>query len=68
MDLTPKQAQVLAFLKRFIAERGFPPTRAEIAQEFGFRSANAAEEHLQALARENAVRLTRGISRGVVPA
>lgn len=48
-DLTPRQRQILKLIQQCIAENGMPPTRAEIAQEFGFKSANAAEEHLRAL-------------------
>jgi repressor LexA len=51
-DLTPRQANVLRFIQRSLTETGMPPTRAEIATELGFRSANAAEEHLRALARK----------------
>ena len=51
-DLTPRQSEILRLIQRAIAETGMPPTRAEIAQELGFRSANAAEEHLRALARK----------------
>ncbi|MGA0927495.1 MAG: repressor LexA, partial [Burkholderiaceae bacterium] len=47
--LTERQQQVLKLIQRAIAKTGAPPTRAEIATELGFRSANAAEEHLQAL-------------------
>ena len=51
-DLTPRQTQILRLIQRFINETGMPPTRAEIAHELGFRSANAAEEHLRVLARK----------------
>ena len=51
-DLTPRQTEVLRLIQRAIAETGMPPTRAEIAEELGFKSANAAEEHLRALARK----------------
>ena len=47
-DLTPRQRQILEFIQDAIAANGLPPTRAEIAQALGFRSANAAEEHLRA--------------------
>ena len=50
-DLTPRQTRVLRFIQRSLSETGMPPTRAEIAAELGFRSPNAAEEHLRALAR-----------------
>lgn len=63
--LTPRQAEILELIKRFVAETGYPPTRAEIARELGFRSANAAEEHLKALARKGALELQPGASRGI---
>ena len=55
--LTPRQAQVLDLIRQFIAATGFPPTRAEIARQLGFRSPNAAEEHLRALARKGVIEL-----------
>ncbi|HEY0878785.1 MAG TPA: transcriptional repressor LexA, partial [Zeimonas sp.] len=64
-DLTARQQQILSLIRRHIADTGFPPTRAEIAAEFGFRSANAAEEHLKALARKGVIELTAGASRGI---
>jgi len=64
-DLTPRQTQILRLIQRFIAETGMPPTRAEIAGELGFRSANAAEEHLRALARKGVIALIPGTSRGI---
>ena len=63
--LTPRQAEILGLIRERIAETGMPPTRAEIARTLGFRSANAAEEHLQALARKGAIALVRGTSRGI---
>ena len=51
LKLTPRQAEILAFIKRCLEDNGYPPTRAEIALELGFKSPNAAEEHLKALAR-----------------
>lgn len=63
--LTPRQAEILAFIKRCLDDNGFPPTRAEIAQELGFKSPNAAEEHLKALARKGAIEMTPGASRGI---
>ena len=53
--LTPRQAQVLDLIKQHIADTGYPPTRADIAKELGFKSPNAAEEHLKALARKGAI-------------
>lgn len=64
-DLTRRQAEILTLIRDSIAERGSPPTRAEIAAAFGFRSANAAEEHLKALARKGAIELLPGSSRGI---
>jgi repressor LexA len=65
VSLTPRQAEVLDLIRRHLAETGFPPTRAEIARRLGFRSANAAEEHLRALARKGAIELLAGTSRGI---
>jgi repressor LexA len=64
-ELTPRQSEILDFIQSFIAETGRPPTRAEIARRLGFRSANAAEEHLRALQRKGAIELTPGASRGI---
>src|SRR5690606_12626893 len=52
-------------IREAIENTGFPPTRAEIANELGFKSANAAEEHLQALARKGAIEISPGTSRGI---
>lgn len=64
-DLTPRQAEILAFIQTAIDETAMPPTRVEIAHHFGFRSSNAAETHLRALARKGAIELTPGTSRGI---
>lgn len=63
--LTARQAQVLNLVRRAILATGRPPTRAELAQALGFRSANAAEDHLKALARKGYLKLTAGSSRGI---
>jgi repressor LexA len=63
--LTDRQQQILDLVQSAIERTGAPPTRAEIANELGFRSANAAEEHLQALARKGAIELVGGTSRGI---
>jgi repressor LexA len=63
--LTARQQQVLELVQSAIERTGAPPTRAEIAAELGFRSANAAEEHLQALARKGVLELVGGTSRGI---
>lgn len=63
--LTKRQAQILQLIKDNIADTGMPPTRAEIAKELGFRSANAAEEHLKALAKKGFIEILAGTSRGI---
>lgn len=65
IKLTQRQSEVLAFVKSHIEETGYPPTRADIAKELGFKSANAAEEHLKALARKGAIEMIPGTSRGI---
>lgn len=65
MKLTPRQARVLDLIRRHMARTGLPPTRHEIAAALGFRSPNAAEEHLKALARKGVIELMRGTSRGI---
>lgn len=67
VELTKRQAAVLAFIRRHMAEQDRPPTRAEIVKAFGFASPNAAQTHLRALARHGAIELARGTSRGIRP-
>lgn len=64
-SLTPRQQQVLDIIKGKIRNKGYPPTRVEIAKALGFRSANAAEDHLKALARKGVIQLIPGTSRGI---
>ncbi len=64
-SLTPRQTEILQMIRAFLAERGYPPTRHEIAQALGFRSVNAAVDHLKALARKGAIELLPGASRGI---
>jgi repressor LexA len=64
-DLTPRQAEILTLIRDCIYDEGYPPTRAEIARAFGFRSPNAAEEHLRALERKGYIELLPGSSRGI---
>ena len=64
-ELTPRQRQVLHFIQESLAEHGLPPTRAEIAEAMGFKSANAAEDHLRALQRKGVLELRPGASRGI---
>lgn len=63
--LTERQRQIYDLIKDNIQTTGMPPTRAEIAQKLGFRSANAAEEHLKALAKKGAIEMIAGSSRGI---
>jgi repressor LexA len=63
--LTARQQQVLDVVRQYIEDTGYPPTRADIAQQLGFKSANAAEEHLKALARKGAIEMIAGASRGI---
>ena len=65
LTLTARQQEILEFIRTFLEEEGFPPTRAEIAHALGFRSANAAEDHLKALERKGAVEILSGTSRGI---
>lgn len=65
IKLTARQQEILDLIRAEIQRTGFPPTRAEIAQALGFRSPNAAEDHLRALARKGAIVLTAGASRGI---
>ncbi len=64
-NLTPRQAEILDLIKQHIKDTGYPPTRADIAAELGFKSPNAAEEHLKALARKGAIEMIPGTSRGI---
>jgi repressor LexA len=63
--LTSRQQQVLDLVRRHIGETGYPPTRADIARELGFKSANEAVELLKALARKGAIEMIAGASRGI---
>ena len=63
--LTARQQQILQFIEQRLASAGAPPTRVEIAAAFGFKSANAAEEHLRALARKGVIELRSGAARGI---
>jgi repressor LexA len=65
MKLTLRQQQVFDFIVEAVAEGGLPPTRAEIARKFGFKSINASEQHLRALARKGVIDLMAGTSRGI---
>jgi repressor LexA len=63
--LTPRQAEILKLIEQYTEKSGFPPTRNEICQAMGFRSPNAAEEHLKALARKGVIEMIPGASRGI---
>jgi repressor LexA len=64
-QLTPRQREILELVQTFINESGMPPTRAEIARELGFKSPNAADEHLRALQKKGVLDLIPGASRGI---
>lgn len=64
-ELTARQSEILDLIEQAIANTGFPPTRAEIAEALGFKSANAAEDHLRALEKKGYISLTPGASRGI---
>ncbi len=64
-DLTPRQAEILTLIRQSLEQTGLPPTRAEIGEAFGFKSPNAADGHLRALARKGAIELIPGSSRGI---
>ncbi len=63
--LTKRQGEILELIRTYIADSGMPPTRMEIASTFGFRSPNAAEEHLRTLARKGYIEMLPGASRGI---
>ena len=64
-SLTARQQEILDLIRRYLAEQGMPPTRAEIANELGFSSANAAEQHLKALARKGYIDVIGGRNRNI---
>ncbi|MEZ6197544.1 MAG: transcriptional repressor LexA [Planctomycetota bacterium] len=64
-ELTPRQREVLDFIRRFLDERGFPPSQAEIAAALGLRSTNAVAQHLRLLEKKGALRTTAGAARGL---
>ncbi len=65
LKLTPRQQQILDFIRQSIKQSGMPPTRADMCQSFGFKSPTAAEDHLKALQRKGAIELLPGVSRGI---
>jgi len=65
LKLTSRQEEILDYIKEYLQQTGFPPTRSDIAQEMGFKSPNAAEDHLRALARKGAIEMIPGTSRGI---
>ncbi|MDP1931470.1 MAG: transcriptional repressor LexA [Gammaproteobacteria bacterium] len=65
INLTPRQAEILEYIREYQQETGFPPTRSEIARKMGFKSPNAAEEHLRALEKKGAIEMLPGTSRGI---
>ena len=64
-DLTTRQSEIFEFIKKEIEFNGYPPTRSEIAKVFGFKSPNAAEDHLKALKKKGVLNIVSGASRGI---
>ena len=65
-NLTERQKEILDLIKSYIGDYGFPPTRADISKKFGFKSANAAEQHLRAIEKKGFIKILSGASRGIV--
>ena len=65
-DLTARQLEILNLIKSYLKTQGFPPTRADIAKTFGFKSPNAAEQHLRAIEKKGFISILSGASRGIV--
>src|ERR671914_2917969 len=63
--LTERQSEILKLIRELTEVSGFPPTRAEIAERMGFKSVNAAEQHLRALEKKGAIEISSGASRGI---
>src|SRR2546429_8533759 len=64
-ELTARQTEILRLVRQLTEVSGYPPTRAEIAERMGFRSVNAAEQHLRALEKKGAIEISSGASRGI---
>ena len=65
-NLTERQKEILDLIKSYIGNYGFPPTRADISKELGFKSANAAEQHLRAIEKKGYIKILSGASRGII--
>ena len=65
-NLTDRQKEILNLIKSYIGDYGFPPTRADISKELGFKSANAAEQQLRAIEKKGFIKILSGASRGIV--
>ena len=65
-NLTERQKEILDLIKSYIGDFGFPPTRADISKNLGFKSANAAEQHLRAIEKKGYIKILSGASRGIV--
>ena len=65
-NLTERQKEILDLIKSYIGDYGFPPTRADISKKLGFKSANAAEQHLRAIEKKGYLKILSGASRGIV--
>ena len=65
-NLTKRQEEILNLIKTYMLDLGFPPTRADIAKSLGFKSPNAAEQHLRAIEKKGYIKILSGASRGIV--
>ena len=65
-DLTSRQREILELIKSHLKDKGFPPTRADISRTLGFKSHNAAEQHLRAIEKKGFISILAGASRGIV--
>ena len=65
-NLTKRQEEILNLIKSHILDLGFPPTRADISRSLGFKSPNAAEQHLRAIEKKGFIKILSGASRGIV--
>ena len=65
-ELTARQQEILDLIKESIKNKGFPPTRADIAKKLGFKSANAAEQHLRAIEKKGFIKILSGEKNNLV--
>lgn len=59
MGLTPRQAEILAFVTAYAEERGFAPTLQEIGDRFGLSSVATVHKHVRHLVEKGYLRRER---------